>query len=183
MGVAAGPDDERKRRDGGFGLDRCTLRDFGAASPGPSRLMYALAQRPTVSAVTISHQERSGQKTGAKYCRDGHCDPDHGAPTRATHTLGHGKARGTGAHRRRRRGKLDMKRLDVRSDLEEGREPFETIMAFQAGLGASEAWELLATFRPDPLINLMGGRGYETEAVEWPDGTWLVTFRPQSEAG
>ncbi len=78
-----------------------------------------------------------------------------------------------------RSGKVDMKRLDVSTDLQEGREPFETIMAFQAGLEPGEAWELLATFRPDPLINLMGGRGYASDAVEWPDGSWLVTFRPQ----
>lgn len=77
---------------------------------------------------------------------------------------------------------MGVKRLDVREDLRDGREPFETIMAFHAGLEPDEPWELVATFRPDPLINLLGGRGYASEAVEWPDGSWLVTFRPKGGA-
>ncbi len=74
------------------------------------------------------------------------------------------------------------RRLDVRQDLQDGREPFESIMAFQAGLAAGEPWELVATFRPDPLINLLSGQGYAAEAVEWPDESWLVTFTPRGGA-
>jgi hypothetical protein len=72
----------------------------------------------------------------------------------------------------------DIKTLDVREDLLQGREPFDRIMAFVAELDEDEPWRLLATFRPDPLIGLMGGRGYTSEAVEWEDGTWAVTFTP-----
>ncbi len=71
------------------------------------------------------------------------------------------------------------RRLDVREDLRDGREPFEIIMAFQAGLAPGEPWELVAAFRPWPLINLMSGQGYEAEAAEWPDGSWLVAFTPR----
>lgn len=73
-----------------------------------------------------------------------------------------------------------IKTLDVREDLIQGREPFDRIMAFVAELDEKEPWRLLATFRPDPLIGLMGGRGYDSEAVEWEDGTWAVTFTPRT---
>jgi hypothetical protein len=73
-----------------------------------------------------------------------------------------------------------MKRLDVRPILRSGGEPFEEIMAFQNGLQPEEPFELVATFRPDPLISLLGGRGYDATAVAWDDGSWLVTFRPRT---
>jgi uncharacterized protein (DUF2249 family) len=72
-----------------------------------------------------------------------------------------------------------VKRLDVRPILTAGGEPFEDIMGFVNRLEAGESFELLATFRPDPLIGLLAGRGYRAEPEEWPDGTWCVTFRPQ----
>lgn len=76
------------------------------------------------------------------------------------------------------------KRLDVRDDLKEGREPFQRIMDFVDGLGPGEDWELLATFRPDPLIRVMGRRGYEHRAEEWEDGTWCITFlHPAAQGG
>jgi hypothetical protein len=54
-------------------------------------------------------------------------------------------------------------------------------MAFQGGLAPGEPFELVATFRPDPLISVMAGRGYRATTEEWQDGSWLVTFRPQAQ--
>jgi hypothetical protein len=76
---------------------------------------------------------------------------------------------------------MDLKRLDVRPILLAGGEPFEEIMAFQNGLQPWEPFELVATFRPDPLISLLGGRGYEAAAEEREDGDWLITFRPRAQ--
>ncbi|CAB1128179.1 conserved protein of unknown function [Candidatus Hydrogenisulfobacillus filiaventi] len=74
------------------------------------------------------------------------------------------------------------KRLDVRDDLREGREPFQRIMDFVDGLEPGESWELLATFRPDPLIRVMSRRGYRHAAEEWDDGTWCITFLAEAAA-
>lgn len=71
-----------------------------------------------------------------------------------------------------------MKRLDVRPILTAGAEPLEAILAFVNRLEPGESFELVATFRPDPLIGLLSGRGYQAASEAWPDGSWCVTFRP-----
>ncbi len=71
-----------------------------------------------------------------------------------------------------------MKRLDVRPILNAGGEPLEEILAFVNRLEPGEGFELVATFRPDPLIGLLSGRGYRADSEEWPDGSWCVTFKP-----
>lgn len=76
---------------------------------------------------------------------------------------------------------MEVKRLDVRPILQAGGEPFQQIMAFVNGLVPGELFELLATFRPDPLINVLDGRGYQATSDEWDDGSWLVTFRPREQ--
>lgn len=73
----------------------------------------------------------------------------------------------------------EVKRLDVRPILRAGGEPFEEIMVFVNGLDAGEPFELVATFRPDPLLHLLGGRGYDAKTEEWEDGSWLVSFTPK----
>jgi uncharacterized protein (DUF2249 family) len=72
-----------------------------------------------------------------------------------------------------------MKQLDVRPILQAGGEPLEDILAFVSTLDPGEGFELLATFRPDPLIGLLGGRGYEAQAEAQPDGSWCVRFTPR----
>jgi len=51
-------------------------------------------------------------------------------------------------------------------------------LAFVNRLEPGEGFELVATFRPDPLIGLLSGRGYRADSEEWPDGSWCVTFNP-----
>lgn len=75
----------------------------------------------------------------------------------------------------------ELRRMDVREDLHEGKDPFGRIMAFVAQLDAHERWELLATFRPDPLIAVMVARGYEAASEEWDDGSWSIAFTPRAK--
>ena len=75
-------------------------------------------------------------------------------------------------------GGAAVKRLDVRSILNAGGEPLEDILAFVNRLEPGESFELVATFRPDPLIGLLSGRRYRAESDEGPDGSWCITFRP-----
>ena len=67
--------------------------------------------------------------------------------------------------------------VDVRDDLREGREPFADIMKALQEMPQTHALVLLATFRPEPLIALLGDQGFESEAEELPGGEWRVTFR------
>lgn len=73
---------------------------------------------------------------------------------------------------------MSRKQLDVRPILRDGGEPFGEIMAFVAALQPGEEWELLATFRPDPLLKVMQSKGYQNQPTEWPDGSWQVVFTP-----
>ena len=74
----------------------------------------------------------------------------------------------------------DLKRLDVRPILATGGEPFEEIMHFEASLAPGEGFQLVASFRPDPLISVLRDRGYDATAQEWDSGDWCVTFRPEA---
>jgi uncharacterized protein (DUF2249 family) len=72
--------------------------------------------------------------------------------------------------------------LDVRPDLRAGQEPLPRILAFVDSLPQGQAWRLLATFEPIPLLTLMAGRGYAGEARQITEGDWEVTFRPKADA-
>lgn len=67
--------------------------------------------------------------------------------------------------------------VDVRDDLREGREPFADIMKALHETPRDHALVLLATFRPEPLIALLGDQGFASVAEELPGGEWRVTFR------
>ncbi|MDA8192684.1 MAG: DUF2249 domain-containing protein [Thermaerobacter sp.] len=71
-----------------------------------------------------------------------------------------------------------VKQLDVRPILQAGGEPFGEIMAFVQALEPGQAFELLATFRPDPLFKVMEGKGYANRSEELADGSWSVLFTP-----
>ncbi|AUW94708.1 MAG: DUF2249 domain-containing protein [Sulfobacillus thermosulfidooxidans] len=71
-----------------------------------------------------------------------------------------------------------MKELDVRPMLNAGVDPFDDIMAFVAELRAGEGFRLWATFRPNPLLNVLAHRGYEGQAREISDGNWAIDFTP-----
>ncbi|AEJ41211.1 hypothetical protein TPY_3053 [Sulfobacillus acidophilus TPY] len=71
-----------------------------------------------------------------------------------------------------------MLELDVRPILRAGGEPFDQIMTFVSSLPAGEGFRLYATFRPDPLLQVLKTKGYRGEAEELPDGDWVVHFYP-----
>lgn len=72
--------------------------------------------------------------------------------------------------------------LDVRPILRSGGEPFGEIMGAIAGLEPGQGLRLLATFKPVPLFNVLGARGFAHEARELADGDWEVLFRPEANA-
>lgn len=70
--------------------------------------------------------------------------------------------------------------LDVRPVLRNGGEPFQAIMQAVQDLLPGQALKLIATFRPQPLFNVMANRGFDHEAREIEGGDWEVLFTPQS---
>jgi uncharacterized protein (DUF2249 family) len=68
--------------------------------------------------------------------------------------------------------------LDVRPILREGGEPFSVIMAAVAALAPGQPLRLLATFKPIPLFQVLGARGFDAAAREIGDGDWEVIFTP-----
>ena len=68
--------------------------------------------------------------------------------------------------------------LDVRPILRDGGEPFSAIMEAVDKLAPGQSLRLLATFKPLPLFQLLGARGFEPAAREIEDGDWEVIFRP-----
>jgi uncharacterized protein (DUF2249 family) len=68
--------------------------------------------------------------------------------------------------------------LDVRPILREGGEPFSAIMQAVAALTPGQSLRLLATFKPVPLFQVLGARGFEPSAREIGDGDWEVLFTP-----
>lgn len=72
--------------------------------------------------------------------------------------------------------------LDVRPILAAGGEPFGKIMETVAALGSDEGLRLLAPFRPVPLFQALGSKGFSHEAREIGDGDWEVLFRRAGQA-
>ena len=72
--------------------------------------------------------------------------------------------------------------LDVRPVLRNGGEPFGRIMQAVGALKPGEGLRLLATFKPVPLLGVLGAKGFSHEARELEDGDWEVLFRPTSAA-
>lgn len=68
--------------------------------------------------------------------------------------------------------------LDVRPILREGGEPFGVIMAAVAALAPGQPLRLLATFKPIPLFQALGARGFDAAAREIGGGDWEVVFTP-----
>lgn len=71
--------------------------------------------------------------------------------------------------------------LDVRPILQSGGEPFQAIMEAVQGLRPGQGLRLLATFRPQPLFQVMANRGFDHEAREVEGGDWDVLFTPGKE--
>ena len=72
--------------------------------------------------------------------------------------------------------------LDVRPALRAGEEPFEQIMAAVATLPAGQGLRLFATFKPVPLLHVLGSKGFSHELKELEDGEWEVLFAPEATA-
>lgn len=74
--------------------------------------------------------------------------------------------------------------LDVRPILREGGEPFSAIMDAVEALAPGQSLRLLATFKPLPLFQVLGARGFGHTAREIGGGDWEVIFSPVgAEAG
>jgi uncharacterized protein (DUF2249 family) len=72
--------------------------------------------------------------------------------------------------------------LDVRPLLKAGEEPFGQIMAAVSALQPDQGLRLLATFKPVPLFQVLGSKGFSHEAREIGGGDWEVLFTPSNEA-
>ena len=66
--------------------------------------------------------------------------------------------------------------LDVRPILRSGGEPFSKIMEAVETLGPDEGLRLYATFKPLPLFQVLGAKGFSPEAREIDGGDWEVLF-------
>lgn len=71
--------------------------------------------------------------------------------------------------------------LDVRPLLSAGGEPFGKIMETVAALGPGVGLRLFAPFKPVPLFQVLGSKGFSYEAREIGGGDWEVLFHPSDE--
>ena len=67
--------------------------------------------------------------------------------------------------------------LDVRPILRGGGEPFEKIMKTVEALKPNQGLRLYATFKPIPLFQVLGAKGFTFDARELDGGDWEVLFR------
>jgi uncharacterized protein (DUF2249 family) len=68
--------------------------------------------------------------------------------------------------------------VDVRPILRAGGEPFEQIMEAVSALKPGQGLRLFATFKPTPLLTMLGSKGFTHEAKELDGGEWEVLFSP-----
>jgi hypothetical protein len=69
-----------------------------------------------------------------------------------------------------------FKTLDVRPILATGMEPFTKIRESIDGLGVGEGLSVSAPFLPSPLIEKLGGEGFESRVERQIGGGWIVHF-------
>lgn len=65
--------------------------------------------------------------------------------------------------------------LDVRPFHERGEEPFDAIMRTVA-TSSGQAFFLVNSFEPKPLIRVLGARGFECRCNEVTPGEWHALF-------
>ncbi|TXL73409.1 DUF2249 domain-containing protein [Vineibacter terrae] len=70
--------------------------------------------------------------------------------------------------------------VDVRPILRAGGEPFDKIMEAVNALQPGEGLRLFATFKPTPLLHVLGAKGFEHEARALDGGDWEVLFSPST---
>lgn len=66
--------------------------------------------------------------------------------------------------------------LDVREHLRNKMDPFKLIMDHVKKLSKDDLFRLHATFKPTPLLRVMGLKGYVNKAEKLAADHWLVTF-------
>jgi len=71
--------------------------------------------------------------------------------------------------------------LDVREDIQSGRDPFGKIMQAVTGLGAGDTLRLVAPFEPLPLFQLLARQGFTHQATPMSSGDWEVLFEKTGE--
>lgn len=67
-------------------------------------------------------------------------------------------------------------KLDVREDIQRGREPFSKIMQTVAALKENEDLLLIAPFEPAPLFGVLAQRGFGHQSTRTPQGDYEVRF-------
>ncbi|MBS0248370.1 MAG: DUF2249 domain-containing protein [Proteobacteria bacterium] len=72
----------------------------------------------------------------------------------------------------------DFVEVDVRPTLRAGGEPFGEIMAAVNALTPGQCLRLYATFKPTPLLHVLGSKGFAHDAKELDGGDWEVVFTP-----
>lgn len=68
--------------------------------------------------------------------------------------------------------------LDVRDEINQGREPFGKIMTTVAQLRPDEKLLLVAPFEPLPLFSVLAKKGYSHASKQLESGDWEVLFTP-----
>jgi uncharacterized protein (DUF2249 family) len=66
--------------------------------------------------------------------------------------------------------------LDVRDDIQRGREPFSKIMQAVASLGVDEDLVIIAPFEPTPLYAVLAQRGFFHQSKQTESGDWEIHF-------
>jgi uncharacterized protein (DUF2249 family) len=66
--------------------------------------------------------------------------------------------------------------LDVRSDLEQGGEPFVRIMEAVSAIQPGGTLVIIAPFEPVPLYDVLEERAFTHETEKVADGEWVVRF-------
>lgn len=66
--------------------------------------------------------------------------------------------------------------LDVRDDINQGREPFSKIMGMVARLCPDENLRLVAPFEPIPLYSVLAKQGFAHAGKQLESGDWEVLF-------
>lgn len=66
--------------------------------------------------------------------------------------------------------------LDVREDIKEKRDPFQKIMGTIKDFATGDVLILHAPFKPDPLLGVLKGKGFEHSLEEISTDHWKIIF-------
>ncbi|MGA9449851.1 MAG: DUF2249 domain-containing protein [Verrucomicrobiia bacterium] len=69
-----------------------------------------------------------------------------------------------------------FKRFDVRSLIRRGVEPFSEVRKRVDALKPAEGLIVVAPFLPSPLIEMLGGEGFESKVERGSGADWIVYF-------